>query len=88
MRDEVLLPKILATTGKVLAQAGLGGEAERALLSAVDEAVALGNTVDAVDALITLADLRGARADEHRDRAVRLLEGMGSPRAARLIAGH
>jgi tetratricopeptide (TPR) repeat protein len=85
---EVLLPKILATTGKVLAQAGLGGEAERALLSAVDEAVALGNTVDAVDALITLADLRGARADEHRDRAVRLLEGMGSPRAARLIAGH
>lgn len=84
---EVLVPKILATRGAVLAAAGHRDEAERTLLSSVDKAIVHGNTADAVDALITLAGLGGAGADEHRDRAVRLLEGMGSPRAARLLAG-
>lgn len=82
---EVLLPKILASTGVVLDAAGR--DAEPTLLDAVDRAVAQGNTADAADALITLARLGGPRAVEHRDRAVRLLERMGSPRAARLIAG-
>jgi tetratricopeptide (TPR) repeat protein len=83
----VLLPKILAGTGTVLAAAGRAEEAERALLEAVEHAETLGNTADAADALITLAESGGARADEYRQRAVGLLERMGSPRAARLIAG-
>lgn len=83
----VLLPKILASTGTVLVDAGRPDEAERVLLDAVDLAVEQGNTADAADALITLTRLGGAHVDQHRDRAVRLLEQMGSPRAARLIAG-
>lgn len=83
----VLLPKILASTGAVLAGAGRVEDAERTLLGAVDLAVADGNTADAVDALITLAGLGGARAQEYRERAVPLLERMGSPRAAKVIAG-
>ncbi|PWW60474.1 tetratricopeptide repeat protein [Actinokineospora spheciospongiae] len=83
----VLLPKILAGTGAVLAAAGRVDEARRALLDAVGQAVEEGNTADATDALISLADLGGPDADAHRGQAVRLLEQMGSPRAARLIAG-
>ena len=83
----VLLPKILASTGTVLLAAGRPEEAEWALLEAVEHAEILGNTADAADALITLAESGGARADEYRQRAVGLLERMGSPRAARLIAG-
>ncbi|WP_460406979.1 NB-ARC domain-containing protein [Actinophytocola sediminis] len=81
----VLLPKILAATGAVLARAGRAAEADRALLAAVDLAVDHGTTADAVDALITLADLGGADAAEHRARAVQLLERMGSPLAAKVI---
>lgn len=84
---EVLLPKILTTTGAVLVKADRVGEAERILLDAVDRAGEQGNTADAVDALIALAELGGARSDEYRDRAVELLERMGSPRAARVLAG-
>ncbi|WP_424186869.1 tetratricopeptide repeat protein [Actinokineospora sp. G85] len=83
----VLLPKILASTGAVLAAAGRGAEAERALLAAVEQAMAEGNTADATDALISLADLGGPDEAAHRAQAVQLLEQMGSPRAARLIAG-
>lgn len=83
----VLLPKILATTGAVLDAAGRRDDAERTLLDSVDAALAQGDTADAVDALITLAGMNVSRSDEHRAHAVRLLERMGSPRAARLIAG-
>ena len=84
---EVLLPKILAGMGAVLTSAGRRDDAERTLLAAVDQAVEQGNTADAADALITLAKLGGAQSTEYRDRAVRLLERMGSPRAARLLTG-
>lgn len=83
----VLLPKILTSTGAVLERAGRVEDAEHTLSTAVDLALADGNTADAADALIVLARLGGAGAAEYRDRAVSLLERMGSPRAARVIVG-
>lgn len=82
-----LLPKILARTGEVLTAAGRTEESERTLLEAVKQAEAFGNTADATDALITLAESGVPRAAEYRRRAIQLLERMGSPRAARLVAG-
>lgn len=82
-----LLPKILVTTGEVLLAAGRAEESEHTLLAAVDQAEAFGNTADAADALIALARSGAPKAAEYRQRAIQLLERMGSPRAARLIAG-
>jgi tetratricopeptide (TPR) repeat protein len=82
-----LLPKILATTGAVLTAAGEPEAAARTLIEAVEQADALGNTADAVDALLMLARSGAPEADGYRQRAIQLLERMGSPRAARLLAG-
>jgi tetratricopeptide (TPR) repeat protein len=81
-----MIPKILLSTGIVLADAGRHDEAERELLAAVDHAERLGNIAVAADALIELARQADRRqdavaADRYRERAVALYERMGSPRA-------
>lgn len=89
---QTLIPKILLDSAEAYLAAGQLDEAQRALADAHDLAARLGLT--AVEAEVakhrgTLAERRGdtGAADTYRRQAAAAYERMGSPRAARLLAG-
>jgi tetratricopeptide (TPR) repeat protein len=87
-----LVPRILLDTARVLVDAGRVAEAERVLADAHDLAVEFGLTAIHADVSVARAAVAERLGDAEsaqgfRRQAAATYESMGSPRAARLLAG-
>lgn len=85
-----LVPKILLSATRVLAEAGLAAEAEEQGAAAIKHARESGASAVEADVLVLLAGVaerRGESGVEYRKAAAAAFERMGSPRAALVLSG-